>query len=136
MYKQFENDIRAWAENEPGVQALVVIGSRAREDHIADKWSDLDLILFVFDQEGWAENDAWLAYFGEVWLSQLRIAGSGMPEWFVIYKGGFKVDFLIAKAKNNLEKALYDCPFDVLVQRGLGILVNKSVWKNGLIQGL
>lgn len=46
-YKSLEDDIMRWASAHDMVQALVVIGSRARKDHQADSWSDLDLILTV-----------------------------------------------------------------------------------------
>jgi predicted nucleotidyltransferase len=40
-----------WARNEDNIRATVVIGSRARVDHPADAWSDLDVIILVNDPE-------------------------------------------------------------------------------------
>ncbi len=47
-----------WAQTEDNIRAAVVIGSRARVDHPADEWSDLDLIILADDPEPyWATTD-------------------------------------------------------------------------------
>lgn len=51
-YETLEEEITRWARVEHNVQALVLIGSRAREDHTTDVWSDLDLILSIRLQSG------------------------------------------------------------------------------------
>ncbi len=40
-----------WAEGREDVRAAAVIGSRARVDHPADEFSDLDIILVVTDPQ-------------------------------------------------------------------------------------
>ena len=42
-YARLEGRVTAWVEDDPGALAAVVIGSRARTDHPADEWADLDL---------------------------------------------------------------------------------------------
>ncbi len=34
-----------WAEAEEDVRAALILGSRARKDHPADEWSDLDVLV-------------------------------------------------------------------------------------------
>lgn len=126
MYRELERKIQAWADNELQVRALVVIGSYAREKHTADRWSDLDLILFVSDAQSFTGDGTWLNRFGEIWLSLLQKAGSGIPEWLVIYGGGVKVDFLIAEANQSLSEALSGHPFGEVTRQGVRVLVNKG----------
>ena len=40
-YETLENRIADWAKNQEPIRAVVVIGSRAREDHTAEKWQYL-----------------------------------------------------------------------------------------------
>jgi aminoglycoside 6-adenylyltransferase len=50
-YEQLTQRIIDWVGQEDNVRAAMVIGSRARTDHPADAWSDLDVLLFVRDPE-------------------------------------------------------------------------------------
>ena len=43
--QQLENRVIAWAESQPDIRAIIVVGSRARRDSPADEWSDLDLVI-------------------------------------------------------------------------------------------
>ena len=38
-----------WAQTDAGVRALLLLGSRARNEEPADEWSDTDLIVVVAD---------------------------------------------------------------------------------------
>ena len=125
-YHGIEENIRRWAGQQEAVRALVVIGSRARSDHAADDWSDLDMVVFVSDPADFARNEAWLDYIGPVILKNLQFTGSGYPEWIVLYDGGLKVDLLLATANGLLAEVLSKSPFDVVSRRGVRILVNKE----------
>jgi len=35
----------AWAVGEDAIRAAVLFGSRVREDHPADEWADLDILV-------------------------------------------------------------------------------------------
>lgn len=37
----------SWAKDREDIKAIVIIGSRARDNVPADKWSDLDLVIFA-----------------------------------------------------------------------------------------
>jgi len=41
----------AWAQEQDDVRAAVVIGSRARTDHPADEWADLDVLIATTDPQ-------------------------------------------------------------------------------------
>ena len=38
-----------WAQTDDNIRAAIVIGSRARVDHPADEWSDLDILILAND---------------------------------------------------------------------------------------
>ena len=61
IMQQLENRIIAWAESQPDIRAILVIGSRARRDLPADEWSDLDLMVFATDSERYLANGDWLS---------------------------------------------------------------------------
>ncbi len=44
-YDRITEQFVAWAADEDAIGAAVVIGSRAREDHPADEWADLDILV-------------------------------------------------------------------------------------------
>lgn len=41
-YERLIEKLAAWVQTRLGVRAAMVLGSRARVDHPADEWSDLD----------------------------------------------------------------------------------------------
>jgi len=84
-----------WAQTEDNIRAALVIGSRARTDHPADEWSDLDVIILANDPEPyWATAD-WLHHVGVPWLTFVEPLpdGSGF-ERRVLFEGGLDVDFV------------------------------------------
>ncbi len=44
-YEQLIERFIVWAQTQDDLRAAIVIGSRARADRPADKWSDLDVII-------------------------------------------------------------------------------------------
>ena len=78
-YKQLESNLVTWMQAQPDIRAAIVIGSRAREDHPADEWSDLDIILFTTNPTGYASHQDWLEQIDEVWLAVLNRTGRGDP---------------------------------------------------------
>ena len=76
-YADLETRIIAWANVRSGVRGVVVVGSRARQDHSADEWSDLDLILFTDDIALYQEDGRWLDELGRVWIAVRGQTGHG-----------------------------------------------------------
>jgi len=123
-----ESRIQAWAQSHPALRAVIVVGSRARTEHPADEWSDLDLCLFATDVQQFANSEFYRA-FGEVWLSAFETISQGTePEWIVMYAGGLKVDFTFIPtdaATLSLAEALARAPHTDTFARGLRVLVDK-----------
>ncbi|MHB1317345.1 MAG: aminoglycoside 6-adenylyltransferase [Anaerolineae bacterium] len=107
--------ITAWAEAEPDIQGLVVIGSQGRVDPPPDRWSDLDLMVFAITPGRWlaaggssasagAVLDAgWLGQFGRPLAVFTEVTPLGGHDWDwsvrrVLYADGRDVDFSILPA--------------------------------------
>ena len=123
-YAGIEAQITAWARTQPAVHALVVVGSRARLKPAADEWSDLDLVLFTDQPERYAVDGAWLSSFGPLWLAHLDHTGRGEPEWFALYAGGLKADFVLhaipaALAQAGLPELIAASPYQNVFHRGV-----------------
>ncbi len=128
-YDHLIDSITHWAGIEEGVRAAMIIGSRARTDHPADEWSDLDVVLFVRDPELYIKSEHWAAAIAPVWLTFIERTGDGRAwERRVLYAGGLDVDFalnpadwLTYMADNGLDNIAAD-----IVRRGTRILVDKE----------
>ncbi len=94
-YERIRGRIAAWAAPEPTVRSVVLVGSRARVDHPADEWADLDVILFVTEPRRWLVSGDWLAAIGPVWFRTRHATSGNLPEWLVTFAGGADVDFVI-----------------------------------------
>jgi aminoglycoside 6-adenylyltransferase len=91
-----EAAIADWAREQEDVRAAVVVGSHAREDTPADRWSDLDVFLVVDDAAPYLSQGEWVAEFGEPALTFLEATPIGNAhERRVLYAGGQDVDFPI-----------------------------------------
>ncbi|HOU12046.1 MAG TPA: aminoglycoside 6-adenylyltransferase [Anaerolineae bacterium] len=118
-----------WAQNEDNVRAALVIGSRARVDHPADEWSDLDIIILAHDPEPyWAATD-WLHNVGGPWLTFVEPLpiGNGF-ERRVLFEGGLDVDFVpnpVAPFRRMLDEGHLGGLAD-LIHRGVRFLVDKE----------
>ena len=89
--------ILAWAIAQDGIRAVALVGSTARQDHPADEWSDIDLVLVAVDPQVWLASTEWLAAFGEVWFTypERHSAEAEVIERRVLFAGGQDVDFII-----------------------------------------
>lgn len=124
-YLVIEQKIYQWAIAQADVQALVIIGSRARKSQPADKWSDLDCIMFVSDPQRYSSDSGWLTHFDHIWFKLHNLTEIGDPEWLVLYESGIKVDFLLAPVSGSLQEMLFQSKYVVVTSRGVRVLVNK-----------
>ena len=82
-----------WARERDDVRALLVVGSQARANVPADRWSDLDLVLIVDDPDPYAEDPSWVREFGQPVLTFIEDTPVGQRERRVLYESGEDVDF-------------------------------------------
>jgi aminoglycoside 6-adenylyltransferase len=128
-YAQLTQRIVGWAQQDPGVRAAVVIGSRARSDHPADRWSDLDVLLFVREPQRYVDSADWVLGFGSVWFTFTeRTPDGGAWERRVLYEGGLDVDFALNPVQ-WLEHSAANGPSPEMadvIRRGVRPLVDKD----------
>jgi aminoglycoside 6-adenylyltransferase len=88
--------IADWARSREDVRAALVVGSQARTDTPADRWSDLDVGLFVDEPRLLAEDPTWVEEFGKPVLTFLEPTAFGdRVERRVLYESGEDVDFAL-----------------------------------------
>ena len=120
-YPKLEAKISRWAQEQTAVQAILRIGSRARQLRPADDWSDLDLILLVSEPEPYASDSAWLTAVGEPLVPVLMRYDNGF-EWLVVFADGLKADFYFIEAESDLTAVIARPPFPHVLRRGADVL--------------
>ncbi|MGD8553820.1 MAG: nucleotidyltransferase domain-containing protein [Anaerolineales bacterium] len=83
----------AWAQDRPGLEAIALVGSRARGEAGAD--SDVDLILIHSNPEALLENTDWVAAFG-VPSSVEKEDWGKVTSLRVFYQEGLEVEYGVA----------------------------------------
>jgi aminoglycoside 6-adenylyltransferase len=119
-----EAAVADWAHERDDVHAAIVVGSRARKDTPADKWSDLDVILIVDDPEPYAEDDLWVSEFGTPALTFLEDTPAGQRERRVLYVTGEDVDLPLFPL-SALDRLGQSPNATALLARGYRLLVDK-----------
>ena len=128
-YEQLMEKFIQWAQTEENIRAAVVIGSRARLDHPADEWSDLDILIFAYDPEPYLTTSNWLHHIGSPWLTFIEPTpdGSGF-ERRVLFQGGLDVDFApdpVSDLKTMLDQG-FPPDYADMIHRGVRFLVDKD----------
>ena len=129
-YARLEERVTALVEDDEGVRAAVVIGSRARTDHPADEWADLDVVVITPDIGRLIDERTRLARVGEPKIAfRAQNPGGGGPELRVLFEGGLDVDFAFM-APEQADDLMEHAPGVAAVAfgRGFRILVDKDGW--------
>jgi aminoglycoside 6-adenylyltransferase len=113
-----------WAAEREDVQALVLVGSQARADVPADRWSDLDLIFLLDDRAPFTEDGTWIDEFGRPVLTFLEATLDGHWERRVLYETGEDVDFVLFPA-SVLERLETSESAAGLLRRGHRVLLDR-----------
>ena len=128
-YAQLIERIAAWARGRPDLRAVLVLGSRARSDHPADPWSDLDVVLVTTDPDVYLAGVDWLEALGTVWITFLEpTAVGGQLERRVLFAGGLDVDFSIVPYRDVDMMERQGLPPEVaaVFRRGVRILLDRD----------
>ncbi len=123
-----EERMKEWAAGAQDVRGIVVYGSRALPDGGSDSYSDLDLVLFTVRPGGYAESSGWLRDIGEIWLAALDTTAAGDLEWFALFRGGLKVDIILAHAdpSASFTSLVESSPYSVAFDRGIRAIYQES----------
>jgi aminoglycoside 6-adenylyltransferase len=114
-----------WARERDDVRAAIVVGSQARADAPADRWSDLDIVLLVDDPQGLAADPSWVGAFGSPVLTFLEETAFGdRVERRVLYETGEDVDFPLLEASAWRELAT-STQARIMLGRGYRVLYDE-----------
>ncbi len=93
-YEGLINKFTDWAQAQTDIRAVIVMGSQARIDHSADKWADLDIIIYATSPERYLRQTSWMGNIGKVWVKTRNHTAGGLPEWLTTFEDGLDVDFV------------------------------------------
>jgi aminoglycoside 6-adenylyltransferase len=136
-YKKLIERFTEWAETCPDIRAAVIVGSRARVDHPADEWADLDIIIITTDPDRYVSASDWIDNVGNPLLTFVEPTASGDEmERRVLFKGMLDVDFAIfpeVKTRRMQQQLVQDrIPPEIAAQisnvlgRGVRMLLDKD----------
>ncbi len=89
----------AWGTGRDDLRAIAVVGSRARSDHPADPWSDLDVIVMARRPTRYLNGSHWCSEIETPWLAvrEPTVVG-GQQIFHVTFEGGTKVDLVVVSS--------------------------------------
>lgn len=125
--------IRDWARSNDNITAVIMTGSRSRNDNMLDEFSDLDLELIAENRELLSLDDSWFRLFADVWTTLALDEGQENPTRLVIYDGGHKVDFTLAD-RRRVADMVASKKLNGLYERGYQVLIDKEGIARGLPQ--
>lgn len=128
-YEQLAARFAEWASGQDDIRAAVVVGSRARSDHPADEWADLDIVIAARDPGLRIEDSGWIEQMGKPWVSFVEPTADGRTlERRVLFAPGLDVDFAFFPAALFQEMVGGEIPRDVadVLRRGVRVLLDKD----------
>jgi aminoglycoside 6-adenylyltransferase len=120
-------NIVVWAQRNRAIQALVLTGSLARTDGLADALSDIDIELIADDPDVLMSDSGWLHEIGAP-VTVLHLNPSAGQRWatrLAIYSCGTKVDYTLAAPARLIEMASLQA-LEPLYERGYRVLLDKA----------
>ncbi len=106
------------------IKTGIVIGSRARTEHPADEYSDVDIVLLVEDIEFFIESDEWLNGFGKYHISFTEDSIADGKERRILFDNALDVDFIFIQA-NDIDRIEKDTYVTEMIGRSYRILFDK-----------
>jgi aminoglycoside 6-adenylyltransferase len=96
----------AWAATRKDIRAAIVVGSRARTDHPADEWADLDLGILVERPQRYLKHHGWLRQLGSPLVKYMDPSGVTLH---VLFEDGADAGFAFLPA-NAFKQAVRVLP--------------------------
>jgi aminoglycoside 6-adenylyltransferase len=125
VYNQLLKQFTIWAQSQEDIRAVILVGSRARSDHPADEWSDIDLMIYSNQPEQYLTRMDWMAQIGDVWIALASHTSGNDAEYLVTFAGGYNVDFVF-NPYGELEDAIRDGIIPYGHWRGARVIVDKT----------
>jgi aminoglycoside 6-adenylyltransferase len=116
--------IADWARERTDVRAAVVVGSQARAETAADRWSDLDVILVVEEPNAYLDDLSWVMAFGAPLLTFIEPTAVGNErELRVLFETGEDLDLPLIPM-SRLDLLTEDEEIAEVLGRGYRVLVD------------
>ncbi len=113
-----------WGRQNDDLYAAFMIGSQAREDHPADQYSDLDLVMVVENPDDYLLSDSWLEQIGKFHISFTEDTVGGAKERRILFEHALDVDFVILP-KSHFNAIIGSGEIGGILERGCRILIDK-----------
>jgi aminoglycoside 6-adenylyltransferase len=116
-----------WAERRPDLAGALLVGSQSRDDHPADPWSDVDLVLIADDPTPYLADGAWLSELGRPVATFVEPTMAGQTERRVLFDDGLDVDIPVltaAAAESFLQEQ--EGPIGTVLRRGVRVLLDRD----------
>ena len=141
LYEELIERFHEWAESRFDIRAAIIVGSRARVDHPADEWADLDILIVTKDPNHYALTSNWINNFGKPLLTFIEPTSTGdEKERRVLYDKMLDVDFAIIPQEKVLRlfQTKADRPTETgadqrilaqirsMLSRGVRVLIDKD----------
>ena len=116
--------IADWARERTDVHAAVIVGSQARAETAADRWSDLDVILVVEEPNAYLDDLSWVMAFGAPLLTFVEPTAVGNErELRVLFETGEDLDLPLIPM-SRLDLLTEDETIAEVLGRGYRVLVD------------
>lgn len=145
---EFEARIIDWARQQPDLEALIQIGSRAQASAEVDEWSDWDYQLIVRSADRF-QNRNWPKCIASCWNTHLEQTERAVLKLSVVFEDGREADFVPLTAwqiklvylamrypqfrrfyPRSLTEGIYNTR--LIVRPGYKILIGGLAWKKRL----
>ena len=132
-YNTITDKFVQWGQSSDKLYAALIVGSQSREDHQADEYSDLDIIMIVDDPDYFVSSDEWLNQIGMFYVSFIENTITGEKERRILFDGALDVDFVIFP-KDAINAFAADREATAILERGYRILTDKIGLQNLISQ--
>src|SRR5690554_5366952 len=96
LYEELIERFIQWARTKSDIHLSLIVGSRARCDHPADSWADLDIMTFTTNSKLYLSQTEWMTEMGNIWVKTRHNTVVNEAEWLVTFEGGIDVDFVFS----------------------------------------
>jgi aminoglycoside 6-adenylyltransferase len=132
-YERLVERFVKWAETCSDIRTAVIVGSRARVDHPADEWADLDIMVITADPERYISTSDWIENIGNPLLTFVEPTSTGDDmERRVLFEGMLDVDFAFIPKRKAQQLLQGGVPPEIAVQisnvfgRGMRVILDKD----------
>lgn len=133
LYDQLIKKFVSWANPCDDIRAVFIIGSRARNDLTADKWSDLDLVVVSRNPKRFLNDPTWVANIAQPWITFIENTPiSESKELRVLFENGIDVDFVFVSPE-DFEQSIFLNEVQQMLQRGIKVVLNKDKFSPQLV---